>query len=43
LPVSESIGEIAFAVPWFKHDRPEIIEEYAAALRKVAEHADQLL
>jgi dTDP-4-amino-4,6-dideoxygalactose transaminase len=42
LPVSESIGEIAFGVPWFKHDRPEIIEQYAAAYRKVAENADLL-
>jgi hypothetical protein len=42
LPVTESIGEIAFGVPWFKHDRPEIIREYAAAYRKVAENADQL-
>jgi len=43
LPVSESITEIAFGVPWFKHDRPESIERYAAAYRKVAEHADQLM
>ncbi|OPZ81344.1 MAG: L-glutamine:2-deoxy-scyllo-inosose aminotransferase [bacterium ADurb.Bin429] len=42
LPVSERIGEIAFGIPWFKHDRPEIIAEYAAAYRKVAEHADAL-
>jgi dTDP-4-amino-4,6-dideoxygalactose transaminase len=42
LPVSESIAEIALGVPWFKHDRPEIIAEYAAAFRKVAEHAEEL-
>ncbi|MHB9026359.1 MAG: DegT/DnrJ/EryC1/StrS family aminotransferase [Armatimonadota bacterium] len=42
LPVSESIGQIAFSIPWFKHDRPEQIEAYAAAFRKVAEHADEL-
>ncbi|HOF89652.1 MAG TPA: DegT/DnrJ/EryC1/StrS family aminotransferase, partial [Armatimonadota bacterium] len=42
LPVAERIGEIAFGIPWFKHDRPEIIAEYAAAYRKVAEHADAL-
>jgi dTDP-4-amino-4,6-dideoxygalactose transaminase len=42
LPVSESIEEIAFGVPWFKHDRPEVIAEYAAAYRKVAEHAAEL-
>ena len=43
LPVSERIGEIAFGVPWFKKDRPEVIEQYAAAYRKVAEHAEELL
>jgi dTDP-4-amino-4,6-dideoxygalactose transaminase len=43
LPVSDSIGKIAYSIPWFKHDRPEIIEQYAAAYRKVAEHADELL
>ncbi len=42
LPVSENIGEIAFGVPWFKHDYPEIIEQFAAAHRKVAEHAGEL-
>lgn len=43
LPVSERIKEIAFSIPWFKHDRPEIIKEYAAAYRKVAERAEDLL
>jgi dTDP-4-amino-4,6-dideoxygalactose transaminase len=42
LPVAERIGEIAFGVPWFKHDRPDEIAAYAAAYRKVAEHADEL-
>jgi len=42
LPVAERIEEIAFGIPWFKHDRPEFIEEYAAAYRKVAEHAAEL-
>ena len=32
-----------FAIPWLKKDYPEIIEQYAAAFRKVAEHADELL
>ncbi len=35
--------EIAFGIPWFKHDRPEIVKEYAAAYRKVAEHATDLV
>jgi len=43
LPVAESIGEIVIGVPWFKHDRPEIIAEYAAAYRKVALQAERLL
>lgn len=42
LPVAESIREIAFGIPWFKHDRPEQIERYAAAYRKVAENADAI-
>lgn len=42
LPVSESIMDIAFTVPWFKHDRADEIERYAAAFRKVAEQADSL-
>lgn len=42
LPVSENIPQRCFSIPWFKHDHPEIIEEYAAAFRKVAEHADEL-
>lgn len=43
LPVSESVPEIVFSIPWFKHYRPEMIEERAAAFRKVAEHADELM
>jgi len=43
LPVSESTTDIAFSVPWFKHDRPEAIEMYARAFRKVAENAADLL
>ena len=39
---AESIKEIAFAVPWFKHDRPEVIEQYAHAYRKVALNAASL-
>ncbi len=43
LPISERIDEIAFGIPWFKYDRPEMIEQYANAYRKVAMQADQLL
>ncbi|HEY3298795.1 MAG TPA: DegT/DnrJ/EryC1/StrS family aminotransferase [Armatimonadota bacterium] len=43
LPVSEKIGEHIFRIPWFKHYRPEIINEYANAFRKVAENYRELL
>ena len=36
LPVSEGIGACAYSIPWFKHYRPAIIEQHAAAYRKVA-------
>jgi len=42
LPVAEAIAEFCFDAPWFKRYRPAVIEEYAAALRKVAAHADEL-
>ncbi len=42
LPVSESMPERLYSIPWFKHYQPRIIEEHAKAFRKVAEHADQL-
>ncbi len=43
LPVSESIAERAMTIPWFKHYRPQIIDEHAWAYRKVCENADALL
>jgi len=43
LPVSEKINDIAFGIPWFKHDDPELIEQYANAYRKVAMQADKLI
>jgi dTDP-4-amino-4,6-dideoxygalactose transaminase len=43
LPVAESIQSRVFNIPWFKHYRPEIIAEYAAAYRKVAENYRDLL
>ena len=42
LPVTESMVERCYSIPWFKHHRPEIIEEYALAFRKAAENADAL-
>jgi perosamine synthetase len=42
LPISEAIPERVFSIPWFKHFRPRLIEEHAAAFRKVAEQAEAL-
>ena len=42
LPVTESMPERCFGVPWFKHHRPSVISEYADAIRKVIEHIDEL-
>jgi dTDP-4-amino-4,6-dideoxygalactose transaminase len=42
LPVAESIRNIAFGIPWFKKDIPAQIEACAQALRKVAEHANDV-
>jgi len=43
LPVAENVQAMTFNIPWFKHYRPEIIAEYAAAYRKVAENYRDLL
>lgn len=43
LPVTESMPERVFTIPWFKHYRPDIIEEHAEAFRKVAKRAGELL
>ena len=43
LPVVESIPERTVSVPWFRRYRPELIEQHAAAFRKVAENAGSLL
>src|SRR6185295_2346597 len=42
LPVTESMPERIYGIPWFKHYRPRIIEEHALAFCKVAENADAL-
>jgi len=41
LPVTEMQWRI-YGIPWFKHYRPQVIEEQAAAYRKVAENADRV-
>ncbi len=43
LPVTESMPERIYSIPWFKHYDEKIIAQYAAAFRKVAEHAEELL
>ncbi|NMA95366.1 MAG: DegT/DnrJ/EryC1/StrS family aminotransferase [Clostridiales bacterium] len=43
LPISEKIGSMIYAIPWFKRYYPEIIEEYANAFRKVSENYKELL
>ena len=43
LPVTESLPQRMYSIPWFKRYRPAFIEQCAQAYRKVAENADQLL
>lgn len=43
LPHSEASGSRSLQIPWFKHYRPEVIEQHAAAFRKVAENYRDLL
>jgi perosamine synthetase len=43
LPVTESLNARLYSIPWFKHYRPEIIEQYAHAYKVVAENYKQLL
>ncbi len=43
LPVSEAIGSLIYAIPWFKKYKPEIIKEYANAFRKASENYRELL
>jgi hypothetical protein len=42
LPVCESVGQTVFSVPWFKHDRPELIGSMRRRFAKVASHAGRL-
>ena len=43
LPVTESVEDSVFGVPAFKKDRPDDIERFAGAYRKVAMQAASLL
>lgn len=42
LPVAEEINSKIYNIPWFKHYRPETIQEYAQAFKRVAENAAAL-
>jgi hypothetical protein len=42
LPVSETMPNRCYGIPWFKHYRPQIIKEHALAFRKAAENTDAL-
>jgi dTDP-4-amino-4,6-dideoxygalactose transaminase len=43
LPVSEGLQKRVFSIPWFKHFRKDIIEQYANAFIKVVENHRDLL
>lgn len=43
LPVSLEFTAKVYSIPWFKHYRPEVIEQYANAYRKVTENYWDLL
>lgn len=43
LPVTNSISARLYTIPWFKHYRREIIEQYANAYKKVALNYKELL
>jgi dTDP-4-amino-4,6-dideoxygalactose transaminase len=43
LPVAEGIQHRVFRIPWFKHYRPAVIEQYAAAFAKVVASHRKLL
>ncbi len=43
LAQSEEIGALSYSIPWFKLFKPELIEEYAAAFKKVALNYKELL
>ncbi|MCQ6558518.1 DegT/DnrJ/EryC1/StrS family aminotransferase [Paenibacillus mendelii] len=43
LDVTEHVNVRVFAIPWFKHDKASIIDEYVQAFRKVIGHYQELL
>ena len=43
LPISERINGEVCGIPWFKHFRPDVIEQHAEAFKKVAANYEDLL
>lgn len=43
LLISEKVGARIYFIPWFKHYRPAVIEQYAEAFRKAASNYKELL
>lgn len=43
LPAAEEAARRVYSVPWFKHYRPEMIDEYVAAFVKISERYEDLL
>jgi len=43
LPVSEGLQTRVFFAPWFKHYRPDFIDQHVRAYKKVIEHHEELL
>ena len=43
LPVSESINDKVIQLPWFKHFRKDVVDQYVQAFEKVTEGYKQLL
>jgi dTDP-4-amino-4,6-dideoxygalactose transaminase len=41
LPVTQAMPHRCFSIPWFKHDQPELIQQYADGIRKVAQAAKE--
>jgi len=41
-PRTDAANGCAFNVPWFKHYRPEILEEYADAIKKAVMNYQEL-
>lgn len=43
LPVTESINDNLIMLPWFKHYKPDVIDEYVKAFEKVVNNYEELL